>query len=250
MRIIDKLPKTPKFNETIVRLITAFLFLKDQEGKFYPETILQIMGNIAFLDNLSHKALNVIKENPDTNIIISGGINPNYKENSQETGLVKKLYVAGGKRNWHDALTIPEAEIIQKELNNIGIQKSLLLETTSTNSKENFQNASELGYYKEAKHLTILTTKENTLRTKLTAQQNLPQFKESQISTIGYTASVDALGIKVDENHWAENELSKQYVYGEFLRIAKYTEMGEISLSEKQLINLENIIKSLNKYQK
>ena len=163
MRIIDKLPKTPKFNETIV----------------------------------------VIKENPDTNIIISGGINPNYKENSQETELVKNLYVAGGKRNWHDALTIPEAEIIQKELNNIGIQKSLLLETTSTNSKENFQNASELGYYKEVKHLTILTTKENTLRAKLTAQQNLPQFKESQIS-----------------------------------------------LSEKQLINLENIIKSLNEYQK
>lgn len=250
MRIIDKLPKTPKFNEVIVRLITTFLFINDQKQKLSPKTILQIMGNIAFLDDLSAKVLDVIKENPYPNIVISGGINPNYKNENQETNLVKMLYTAGGKRNWNDALNVPEAEIIKRELQSKGVQNPLTLEASSTNSKENFLNVDSLGYYKGAEHLTILTTKENTLRAKLTAQKNLPQFKEEQISTIGYAASVKAYGIKVDEEHWADQELSQQYVYGEFLRIVKYSEMGEISLSKLQAKKLENIIEEMNNYQK
>ena len=251
MRIIDKLPKAPKFNENIVKLITAFLFLKDADFKtIKPDSAIQIMGNIAFLDNLSSKSLEVAKTNPSHDIIISGGINPVYKENNQETNLVKMLYSNGGKRNWNDVLNMSEAEIINRELNQKGLTNNTKLETNSTNSKENFQNTTSIGYYEEAQNLYIITSKENTLHAKLTASKYATQFKYKNIATIGYISTVDAMGIKVDEEHWADNELSKQYVYGEFLRVVKYSEMGEIPLTRTKLNELNNIIVALQQLEK
>ena len=251
MRIIDKLPKTPDLNEKLVRMITGLLFLKDakigkenQYEKFDMETVLQIMGNIAFLDNMFNgNRLNVdISRTPK--LVISGGINPEYKENTQETVLVKQLYTLNGS-DWNDVLTIPEAEIINNRLSEDKFnpfRSQTYLETKSTNIKENISLSRDLGFYDGVKELYLFTTKENTLRAVATARKHLSNI---DISSVSYTPAIPAMGVKVDEENWAKHPLSRQYVYGEFLRVVKYTEIQEITLTETEMANLGNIINAL-----
>ena len=240
MRMINKLPQTPQLNDKIIHLITTLLFLKDKKI-LTKDTVYQIFGNIAFLDDLTAKVKELGK---NKNIIISGGINPEYKNNTQESQFVKMLYTKGGVKDWNDVLNKSEAEIIKTELSNNGINDNFILEQESTNCKENIMKCVEANLYKDVKNLAIITTKEQTLRAKLTAKKYLPNVN---VSTIGYTATVKNMNISVDENNWIKNYLSKQYVWGEFLRIAKYSSMGEFNLTETMQNKLNLIIKEIEK---
>lgn len=241
MRMIDKLPQTPQLNDKIIHLITTLLFLKD-EKTLPKDTVYQIFGNIAFLDDLVSK---VKKIGDNKNMIINGGINPEYKnQQTQETQFVKMLYTKGGARNWNDALNKSEAEIIKTELFKNKIDNNIILETQSTNIKENVTKTLDANFYKGIKNLAIITTKEATARAKLTAEKYLPKIN---ISTIGYTPTVKNMRISVDENNWMKNDLSKQYVWGEFLRIVKYGEMGEFNLTETMKNKLNLIASEIEK---
>ena len=251
MRMIDKLPKTPNLNEKLVRMITGLLFLKDVSmgrsghyNKFDPETILQIMGNIAFIKDMmkGNCELNIPAQPILPKLVISGGINPAYKEDSQETNLVKMLYTEGGKYDWNDVLTIPEAEIINKRLSENKynpFKTQTYLETNSTNLKENITMTHNAGFYNGVKDLRLFTTKENTLRAVATARKHLPNMS---VATLSYVPTVPSMGVKVDEENWAKHPLSQQYVYGEFLRVVKYAEMQEIILTDVEANKLNNIV--------
>lgn len=182
-------------------------------------------------------------------LVISGGINPAYKENTPETALVKQLYTANG-RDWNDVLTISEAEIInnrlmQDKFNPFNSQT--YLETKSTNVKENIIMTRDAGLYNGVKNLHLFTTKENTLRAVATARKYLSNVS---ISSVSYTPTVPQMGVRVDEENWAKHPLSQQYVYGEFLRVVKYSEMQEIVLTETEIMNLNSIINTLKNNQK
>ena len=255
MRIIDKLPKTPNLNESLVRIITTFLFIhqtEDKRQKDYfahitePNTLLQIMGNIAFLHDLIPEAKKLItnsQENtqatyPAMDVLISGGINPAYKENTPETNMVKQLYTAGGKRNWADVQTLSEAEIIRSELEKANAKNpNVMLETKSTNTRENIDNAKQLGLYSKANDIAILTSAENAVRTRATARKILGS--ETNVSVMTYTPTVPNTNIAINgdsqaNNFWALNEVSRQYVYGELLRVIHYSETKEIVLTEAE----------------
>ena len=248
MRVIDKLPKTPNLNEKLVRMITGLLFLKDahignngEYGKFDAKTVLQIMGNIAFLNDMFNgNKLNVnISKIPK--LVISGGINPAYKENTQETALVKQLYTMDGK-DWNDVLTIPEAKIISNRLSKDKFNpfiSQIYLETNSTNLKENITMSRDAGFYNGIKDLFLFTTKENTLRSVATARANL---HDVNIASVSYTPTIPTMNIKVDESNWAKHPLSQQYVYGEFLRVVKYSEEKDILLTDTEQTKLNAII--------
>lgn len=270
MRMIDKLPKTPNLDEALVRIITAFLFIHTTDNPNHPDyyaeinnpnTLLQIMGNIAFLHDLVPEAKRIISNaNPSSKsyapqtTVISGGINPAYKEDNQETAMVKQLYTAGGKRNWNDVQHIPESKIIRRELSHSGIRnKNIVLESQSTNLKENIQNAKELGLYENKSHITMLTSAENAVRTRATARKVLG--KTNNVSVMTYTPTIPNTNIAINgdsfaRNFWALNEISQQYVYGELLRVINYSETKEIQLSayEEQYVSL--IIKRLQERQK
>lgn len=240
MRMINKLPQTPKLNDKIIYLITSLLFLKDK--KTLPnDTMYQIFGNLAFLDDMTAKVKEI---GNDKNMIISGGINPEYKNDTQETQFIKMLYTKGGAKNWNDVLNNSEAEIIKKELILAGVKNNFILEKESTNCKENITKCLDAGLYKDTKNLAIITTKEQTLRAKLTAKKYLPDI---DVSTIGYTARVKNMDISVDENNWMKHPLSQQYVWGEFLRIAKYSSMGEFNLTETMQNKVNLIINEIEK---
>ena len=259
MRIIEKLPKTPNLNEKLVRMITGLLFLKDVSmgrsghyNRFDPETVLQIMGNIAFIKDMTREntQLSIPAQPVLPKLVISGGINPAYKEDTEETKFVKMLYTEGGKYDWNDVLTKPEAEIINKRLSENKynpFKPQTYLETKSTNLKENILMTRDAGFYNGVKDLRLFTTKENTLRALATARKHLPNMN---VATLSYTPTVPSMGVKVDEENWAKHPLSQQYVYGEFLRVVKYAEMQEIVLSDVEANKLNNIINELASMEK
>ena len=271
MRMIDKLPKTPNLNESLVRIITTFLFThtaNDNKNADYstqitePNTLLQIMGNIAFLHDLVPAAKKIIlaqkqsteKIYPPHTTIISGGINPAYKENNAETAMVKQLYTANGKRSWNDVQNIPEAKIIEQELANAGVKEhGVILETKSTNLKENIQYAEKFRVYETSKHISMLTSVESAVRTRATARKVLGN--KNNISVMTYTPTIPNTSIAVSgdsntRNFWALNDISKQYVYGELLRVIKYSETKEITLSESEEKYVSLILDKFQEYQK
>lgn len=240
MKTIDKLPSLPRFNNKIVCLITALLFLKDKDN-LPKDTVYQILGNIAFLDTLVEKVKTI---GSDNNVIISGGINPKYKKQNLETNFVKTLYTKGGERNFNDVLNKSEAKIIKKELLKNNINNNYLLEEESTNCKENITKSLDANLYKNVKELAIITTNENTLRAKLTAEKYLPNVN---ISTIGYTASIKDKNINVDKNNWMKNDFSKQYVWGEFIRIVTYSNNNEFKLAGLDSILVNKVLEEINR---
>ena len=175
MRNIDKLPTPPNLDEKLIRMISDLLFLNNRpfnnvdfsdsfsgrpeyvkdhfSGRWrcigsWPysmESVLQIMGNIAFLKDMFcyDKSLNIKdKYLPGLpRLIITGGIQPEYKNDTEETRFVKKLYTENGKYDWNDVLTRPQSSIINSRLQNVGCNfwsgYKIRLDTKSTNTKEN-----------------------------------------------------------------------------------------------------------------
>lgn len=223
MRDISKLPNTPVLNEEIVRIITVMLFIKNKTSMDV-DSLLQIMGNIAFLPDMVRDFPSAYK-----NVLVSGGKNPNYKENNQEVGLVKMLYTSTGN-DWNDVFEKSEAEIIKGEFDKKGFDTTAWkLENESTNVKENFEKSKDAGFYNGVEKLVIYTTNESMVRAKLTAQS---LSDDKNVDVVGYTPTIPSMGIKVDADNWAKNPLSAQYVWGEVLRLKNYSDKGDFKLDD------------------
>ena len=259
MRLIDKLPKVPDLNEQSIHMITDLLFVPDKpfnqhsdNSEYDINSALQIMGNIAFLkDMFNDNILSKISTyySVASRLIITGGINPAYTEDNEETKLVKYLYTENGKYNWKDVLTIPQSVIInsrlQRILNNPWNGKNEpLLDTKSSNTKENFICVNQIGGYKGITQIRMLTTAESTLRVIATARKVLSGIQD--IGTISYIPTFPEFNIVCDRNNWANHKLSQRYVYGEFLRIVKYNEKEEINLTDIEKTKMKDIIKELS----
>ncbi len=257
MRIIDKLPQIPHLNEKSIRMISDFLFLPDKPFECanddceYSTYVFQIMGNIAFLKDMFSENL-LSKVSPDYKIvprlIITGGIQPEYKQDSEETRLVKRLYEESGKYDWNDVLTIPQSVIINNRLQKMPYnqwhdERKPLLDTKSTNTKANFSAVKEEGWYENIAHLRLLATAESTLRVMATATKQLPYLHD--IATVSYIPTFPELGLRCDKEHWALHPLSQRYVYGELLRVIKYDETGDIKLTRESKTKLNNIVNEL-----
>ena len=255
MRIIDKLPKTPDLSEKSIRMISDFLFLDDKPFDVCHDSnklVLQIMGNMAFLkDMFKYNIFSKVSNNYDIipKLIISGGINPEYQQDTEETRLVKKLYTQSGKYDWQEVLTTPESVIINNRLQKVQYnpwrnEKKPLLETQSTNAKDNIAMVDKMGGYKEIEQLRLLTTAESSLRVVSIARNQLSTLKN--IASISYTPTFPEIGVECDKENWAKHPLSQRYVYGELLRVIKYDEMGEIELKYNKKQALYNIVRELN----
>ena len=265
MRLIDKLPPAPNFDDKIIYMISNFLFLEDKPfnygeqcktfllgtqkyREYNPKYALQIMGNIAFLKDMFRKEkwLNIENFPFLPEMIITGGINPEYKNDTEETKFVKKLYTEGGKYDWRDVLTIPQSIIIYMRYP-WHFNYSPRLEMRSVNTKENFMAVKEKGWYENVEHLRLITTAESSLRVLATAKKHLPNLQD--VATLSYTPTFPELGIKCDKENWAKHPLSQRYVYGELLRVIKYDEMGEIKLSDQAKVKLHDIVVELQSKQ-
>lgn len=260
MRTIDKLPDTPNLTEKSVRMISDLLFIPDKpfdyiakDKKYDSNSVLQIMGNIAFLkdmfkDNLLHKACGKYGMIP--RLVITGGINPEYRNDTEETRLVKHFYTESGKYDWKDVLNIPQSVIINTRLQNLlpGIwvqNRTPFLDVRSTNTKENFIMVKQNGWYQNVCQLRLFSTAESTLRVKATALKQIQNLKN--IATVSYVATFPEFNISADKEKWAAHPLSRRYVYGELLRVIKYNETDDIKLTDIEQKKLYDIVTELKR---
>lgn len=221
---------------------------------------LQIMGNIAFLKDMfcGNQGLNINRKHLHfiPQLIITGGISPAYTQDNEETRLVKQLYTKNGAYDWNDVLNYPQSEIIKDLLMTMkwtpwsyqnGAVKPLL-DTKSTNTKENFMAVKEAGWYKDIKHLRLFTTAESSLRVLATARKQLPELTD--VATMSYTPTFPEYNVVCDKENWAKHQLSQRYVYGELLRVIKYDELGDIKLTDIEKTKLNNIVAELSSKQR
>ncbi len=246
---ISKIPQeTPYLDQESIQMITDLLFVPDVAFTQEHGTALQIMGNMMFLHDMFGNDSYLTVQNKPTaeRLIISGGINPKYKNNNAETQFVKASYTMGGKYDWNDVLTMPESVIINNRLekSSNNLWQKPLLETESTNTKENIVNVQKMGGYDGVEQLRIFTTAENSLRAIATARKQLPEMKD--IASVSYIATVPALGLRCDRKNWAKHPLIQQYVYGELLRVIKYSKTGDIKLTDSEQQKLKNIVRKLD----
>ena len=162
------------------------------------------------------------------------------------------LYTMGGKYDWNDVLTKPEAVIINERLQKcyhnpwVG-DKAPLLETESINFKDHFVNVKKMGGYKDVEQLRIFTTAESSLRAVATARKQLPDIQD--IASISYTATFPALKLVCDKEHWANHPLSQQYVCAELAKVSEYHKKGDIALTHTEAKKLYDIAEVLKQKQ-
>lgn len=265
--------QTIKLDEQLVRMISDLLFvhsrmcgrLHDVENKYGvfgrlkqwgydKQSVLQIMGNNGFLHNMFDysPSFNIGAQPILPRLIISGGINPKYKIDNEETKFCKMLYTMGGKYDWNDVLTKPEAIIIYERLQKcshgwVG-ERAPLLETTSTNFKDHFVNVDKLGGYKDVEQLRIVTTAESALRAVATARKQLPKIND--IAPLSYVATLPQMNLTCDKEHWANHPLSQQYVCAELAKVVEYNNKGDIKLTYREEKKLHDIVELLKQSQR
>lgn len=265
-----KLPAI-KLDEQLVRMISDLLFVRsrmcgrwDDNDKtsvfgrlkkvgYDKQSVLQIMGNNGFLHNMFDygPSFNIGAQPILPRLIISGGINPKYKIDNEETKFCKMLYTMGGKYEWNDVLTKPEAIIIYERLQKCSHgwtgDQAPLLETESINFKDHFVNVNKLGGYQDVEQLRIVTTAESSLRAVATARKQLPDIQD--IAPISYTATFPALKLVCDKEHWANHPLSQQYVCAELAKVSEYHKKGDIALTHTEAKKLYDIAEVLKQNQ-
>lgn len=264
--------QTIKLDEQLVRMISDLLFIRsrmcgrwDDNDKtsvfgrlkkvgYDKQSVLQIMGNNGFLHNMFDysPSFNIAAQPILPRLIISGGINPKYKIDNEETKFCKMLYTMGGKYDWNDVLTKPEAIIIYERLQKCSHgwtgDRAPLLETESINFKDHFVNVNKLGGYKDVEQLRIVTTAESGLRAVATARKQLPDIQD--IAPISYTATFPALKLVCDKEHWANHPLSQQYVCAELAKVSEYHKKGDIALTHTEAKKLYDIAEVLKQNQR
>ena len=265
--------QTIKLDEQLVRMISDLLFVcsrkcgrhhdvennygvfsKLKQRGYDKQSVLQIMGNNGFLHNMFDysPSFNIGAQPILPRLIISGGINPKYKIDNEETKFCKMLYTMGGKYDWNDVLTKPEAIIIYERLQKcshgwVGDQAPLL-ETESINFKDHFVNVDKLGGYKDVEQLRIFTTAESALRAVATARKQLPKIND--IAPLSYVATLPQMNLTCDKEHWANHPLSQQYVCAELAKVSEYHKKGDIALTHTEAKKLYDIAEVLKQNQR
>ena len=240
IRKSSKLPLfVPMFDKKLARMVSDFFFIPDAKIIGAPNETIQILGNLAFIPSMGKK-IDDLKINFSQlyKLIISGGINQRYKKwyNIPETPLVKYL-TEKSRIKWKDVLSKSEASLINRILTK-KIKKKIVLETKSTNTKENFIFAINKNLYGGTKRLVLLTPAISAVRAKMTALKQLKKLGIKSIETISYPEQFPfknplrrkrwTMSREVLVRHGLAGWLARSWVWGEIQRIMEYSLKGDI----------------------
>ena len=181
-------------------------------------------------------------------IFVFGSIYPElYKITSQayNSGFGKHVVVTGGYKNnrlkhptW-DNNKKSEADIIVKELTSRGVpQNSISYENRSKNSLENVLFAMEVYNFNKVRSILAICKTYAVGRQCRTLQRHLPQ--PTIVIPLPYEIRISRKVQSINRNNWMDHEVSKSYVWGNFLRILHYGEKGHLVFPDKISPNLLN----------
>lgn len=218
-REIAKLPEVPRLNETIIKALNALCFRQDNDLAPTLSGMVFVFGTAVSLDKAADTIIATVKQLKPKRLVISGGI-PSYD----------------------DSLDVPkpESELLY-DLVHQSIPRDLevFLEKTSNNCLENVRNS--LPFLKDSNQITFITKSFSAGRDYLTLKKFLPNthFTQKTFDAL-YPGNADY----VTKENWHHDTNSIKRVWGEFLRIAKYSERGDIEHNEVKFL-LERIMSNI-----
>lgn len=192
-------------------------------------------GEVEFLTELTF-GMNIKPNVCDALFIFSGTHSGHWEKaiEAYEKGYIQKIVVTGGRSltgiphpEWegNQYKEYSEADVIISYLQKAGIPNhEIAYEDQSTNSLENVLYAKEVFDFSSVKSLMVVCKSHVAGRQLRTLMKHLPE----EIEYIPYTFPTIYSGIEVNRNNWMNSDIGKKRVWGEYLRIKKYGEMGHL----------------------
>lgn len=206
-REIKELPFSPILSSRSIQGLTKLCFRQDDSPIPSTDGIF-IFGSTISLDELSKKVHELIEKKVASRLILTGGI------------------VA-----YHgcDTHSIPQSKMIHQMLQKFApLEIEFLSEETSQNTFENIRFG--LSKIKTEIHsLCFITKSFHCGRSYLTLRKFLPQVVLFQSS---YACLYPGEHQQITAKNWFRFQNGKARVWGEFLRIRKYGQRGDISTAE------------------
>jgi hypothetical protein len=203
--IISKEPKAPEFTEQKIKDLTDIVFGETRE---------LTKCDVLFVFSGTHpghweKAIEAYRKKLCKTIIVTGG--------RSLTGVPHQEWKAG---------SATEAEVIISHLVEAGVPpEEINYENRSSNSLENVLYAKEVYDFSNTQTVMYVCKSHVAGRQERTLIKHLGD----RIKFIPFSFDAEYEGTKITRNSWSESETGRNRVWGEFLRILKYGERGDIS---------------------
>ncbi|MDR3714975.1 MAG: ElyC/SanA/YdcF family protein [Puia sp.] len=205
-REIAKIPETPPFSDPLIGALTGLCFSEDRPEK---ADLLFVFGSNVMQKELAGLITTLLKQKLAKTVMITGGI-ANY------------LHTPVDKRPESEAIL---AQIPTEQFPSI----RFLTETRSRNSLENILEAGKLYPIKKEETILFLSHAHASGRSRLTLKKICPGNK---LISLPYEVPMGPGQEMLRRSDWWKYSQGRSMVWGEFLRILKYGERGDIPIRE------------------
>lgn len=220
--IIPKYPKVPNLTDTQIEEMTKIVFC--EEGKITKSDIIFVFGTTQ--PGCYLKTIEAYNKGLGKEIIISGGVSISPNKH----------------KDWADK-NEPEADGVFKKLVENGVPAEIItLENKSTNSKENILFTKDIYDFSKVNRMVFISKNYAAGRQYRTLKKYLS--KNISMCSFGYNIYFDD-GTTFDRYDWMNNDKARSLVFGEYLRIVYYGNIGEIENIDKPIEGLEKSLYNL-----
>lgn len=171
-------------------------------------------------------------------LFVYSGTHPGHWEKAIEAyhnGYAKDIIVTGGKSltgvahpDW-DSEVSSEADVILSHLHNAGVPEDCITyEKKSTNTLENVIYAKEVYDFSRVESIMFICKSHAAGRQYRTLLKHLLESIEYTL----YTFDCYYDGVRVGRDNWMDSEEGRKRVWGEYLRVQHYGELGHIAAVE------------------
>ena len=207
IREIEKEPDVPELSVEQIKIITDLCFRIDD--RLESADLIFVFGSSHHFEDLASIITNLLSKKLSNKVFITGG-RPDYidsrKIDKEESSLIF---------DYLDRKLFKDVEFYT--------------ENKSTHTTENVTEALKVLDFSNYKKIIYIFKSHASGRGYLTLKKYLPETKLIQLS---YNASYNDGTEVITRENWYKTDLGKKRVWGEYLRIKKYSERGDIAKPE------------------
>lgn len=215
-RDIPKVAQAPKLNDKAKKLLTELCFMEHQEGW---ADLIFVFGSRYGIDE-----------------------NAEIVHDLLERGLAKEVVLTGGSPEFDDLeqMSISEAELLLKKIRTEDFPHvTFYYEDKSHHTLANVTEAMQVVNFDYFDRIIYVAKSFASRRSHLSLEKHVPKKK---LMSVTYDALYPDDTRRITRKNWHEFETGKGRVWGEFLRLKKYGEQGDIDISK-----IDRLLKDIDK---
>jgi uncharacterized SAM-binding protein YcdF (DUF218 family) len=203
-REIEKEPEVPELSKDDIENITKTCFRDDDILE--PADLIFVFGSSHYVKELSEIISNLLIRKLSNKVFLTGG---------------RPDYIDSRKIDKSESLLI--LDYIDKQMFK-GVE--FYVENKSTHTTENIMEALKVLDFSKYEKIIFIFKSHASGRGYLTLRKYLPKVKLIQKTfSVSYHNNTD----EITKENWYKTDFGKKRVYGEYLRIKKYSERGDIA---------------------